>query len=249
MRRVTLAEVPCDTPYRQVRIEPHPERSGPDGHSTIECSKLDLLATLGILRSVAGQSEPIVLHQELPFEVVVNTACAGLPIEARLRQELLAEDNLVGRQRRVSDHLSVVIDAITQLGSEGARRRIPAQLIARRFELSGNTCERIRPIEKQALHRLRRRIEGRLPTRDRYDRMRAWRNDLACRSSSASESCATRRKRRANERDATAFPSPVCPNPSPRWTFRSVAPRMLPTQTHPDAEGDEPDDSTPTQSS
>jgi hypothetical protein len=59
-----------------------------------------------------------VLHQELPFGVVVNTACAGLPIEARLRQELLAEDDLIGRHRRVSDHLSVVIDAITQLGSE-----------------------------------------------------------------------------------------------------------------------------------
>jgi hypothetical protein len=118
LRRVTLAEVPCDTPYRQVRIEPHPERSGADGHSSIERSKLDLLATLGILRSVAGQSEPILLHQELPFEVVVNTACAGLPIEARLRQELLAEDDLIGRLRRVSDHLSVVIDAITQLGSE-----------------------------------------------------------------------------------------------------------------------------------
>ena len=114
--RVSMAEVPCDTAYRQVRVEPRPERPGADDVSTLERSKLDLLATLGILRSVAGQGEPIVLHQNLPFEVVVNTACAGLPIEAPLRQELLAEDDLLGRQRRVSDQLSVVLDAITQLG-------------------------------------------------------------------------------------------------------------------------------------
>jgi hypothetical protein len=83
----------------------------------IEESKLDLLATYGILRSVAGTGETLVLHQDLPFEVVVNTTSAELPIEASLRQQLLAEDDLIQRQQLAADYLSAVIDAISQLGA------------------------------------------------------------------------------------------------------------------------------------
>jgi len=115
--RVSIVEVPCDTPYRQVRLESRPEQRVAGDSSAIEESKLDLLATYGILRSVAGKDEAVVLHQDLPLEVVVNTTSAGLPIEASLRQLLLAEDDLVERQHLAADYLSAVIDAISQLGA------------------------------------------------------------------------------------------------------------------------------------
>ena len=54
---------------------------------------------------------------DLPFEVVVNTTSAELPIEASLRQQLLAEDDLIQRQHLAADYLSAVIDAISQLGA------------------------------------------------------------------------------------------------------------------------------------
>lgn len=119
LERVALTEIPCDTPYRQVRIESRPEAQGSDDPAVIERSKLELLATLGILLSVAKQAVPVVLDQDLPFEVVVNKACAGLPVESGLRQELLAEDDLIGRQRLVSHHLGDVIETVAKLSLEG----------------------------------------------------------------------------------------------------------------------------------
>jgi Lon protease-like protein len=116
LRRVELTEIPCDTPYRQARIRPRPELPGSEEPTVIERSKLELLATLGILLSVAKQAVPVVLDQDLPFEVVVNKACAGLPVESSLRQELLAADDLVSRQKLVSHHLNDVIETVAKLG-------------------------------------------------------------------------------------------------------------------------------------
>jgi Lon protease-like protein len=114
--RVSMVEAPCDTPYRQVRIEPRPERPGSDDPSVLEQSKLELLGTLGILLNTANAKVPIVLNQAIPLEVLINKACAGLPIDASARQRLLAEDDLLGRQRRVSDHLAELIGSISQTG-------------------------------------------------------------------------------------------------------------------------------------
>ena len=49
------------------------------------------------------------------FEVLVNKACAGLPIAASARQRLLAEDDLMGRQRGLSNHLAAVIRAVAEM--------------------------------------------------------------------------------------------------------------------------------------
>jgi len=114
--RVSIAEVPCDTPYRQVRVKARPERQGTDDPVVIERSKLELLATLGLLLSAAQTGFPVVLSQELPYEVVVNQVCAALPVGVSLRQRLLAEDELLGRKRLLSEHLDNVIETIVQLG-------------------------------------------------------------------------------------------------------------------------------------
>lgn len=116
LHRVSIAEVPCDTPYRQVRIKARPERQGTDDPTVIERSKLELLATLGLLLSAAQTGFPVVLSQVLPYEVVVNQVCAALPVGASLRQRLLAEDELLGRQRLLTEHLDNVIETIADLG-------------------------------------------------------------------------------------------------------------------------------------
>ena len=117
LHRVSMVEVPCDTPYRQVRIKARPERAGTDDPVVIEQSKLELLATLGLLLSAAQTGFPVVLSQELPLEVVVNQVCAALPVRASVRQRLLAEDELLGRQRLLSEHLDHVIDTIAESSS------------------------------------------------------------------------------------------------------------------------------------
>jgi hypothetical protein len=112
---VSIAEVPGDTPYRRVQVESRPERTGTDDASVIAEAGLEMLASYGVLRNMIRGDEPFVLHQDLPFDVVVNQVCTGLPIDASLRQRLLSEDSLIDRQRLGLDYLSTVIDALTWL--------------------------------------------------------------------------------------------------------------------------------------
>jgi Lon protease-like protein len=115
LARMSLAEVPADTPYRQVHIEARPERTGTNDASVINEARLELLASYGMLRSMVHGNEPLVLQPDLPFEVVVNTACASLPIDASLRQRLLSEDSLIDRQRLGLEYFSTVIEAVSWL--------------------------------------------------------------------------------------------------------------------------------------
>jgi Lon protease-like protein len=117
LQRVSITEVPRDTPYRQVRAKACPEHLEEDDLEAAENAKLEVLGTLGILVSIARGEAPLVLDQEQPFEVVINKACAGLPIPAVLRQKLLDEGNLMERYRRLSKHLDAVIESISREGS------------------------------------------------------------------------------------------------------------------------------------
>lgn len=115
LERISMTEVQADTPYRQVRIEPLPERTGSSDLSIIDEARLELLASHGMLRSMVQGNEPLVQYQDLPFEVVVNTACSGLPIEAGLRQQLLREETLLDRQRLAGEYFTSVIEAMNWL--------------------------------------------------------------------------------------------------------------------------------------
>jgi Lon protease-like protein len=117
LRRVAISEVLCDTPYRQVRIEPRPERLGVEDPSRLEKAKLGLLASLGVLLSASRQPAPILLDQGVPFEVAVNQACSVLPMDPDMRQMLLADDDLLTRHQRVSRHLADIIEMVAQLGT------------------------------------------------------------------------------------------------------------------------------------
>jgi Lon protease-like protein len=113
LERVSLTETLRDTPYRQVQVEPRPERTGTDDSSLIAEARLELLASYGMLRSMVLGNEPLVLHQDLPFEAFVNKACDSLPIEAPLRQRLLGKDSLIDRQRLGLEYFSTVIETLS----------------------------------------------------------------------------------------------------------------------------------------
>jgi Lon protease-like protein len=115
MERMSLAEVAVTTSYRQVQVEARPEKTGTNDASIIHEARLELLASYGMLRSMVRGSEPLVLRQELPFEVLVNTACASLPVDASLQQELLREDTLIGRQRLGLELFSTTIEMLSWL--------------------------------------------------------------------------------------------------------------------------------------
>lgn len=121
LERVSLVEVPGDALYRQVRVEPRPERTGTEDAGAIAEARLELMASYGILRGMIIENEPLALHQGLPFEVVVNTACAGLPIEASARQRLLTEDSLMERQRLGLEYLSSIIELLSSLHTPRSR--------------------------------------------------------------------------------------------------------------------------------
>jgi len=67
LERMFLAEVPVDTSYRQVRVEPRPEQTGTNDAAVISKARLELLASYGMLRSMVRKNEPLVLQQDLPF--------------------------------------------------------------------------------------------------------------------------------------------------------------------------------------
>lgn len=121
LERVSIAEVPGDTTYRCVRIESRPERMGTSDAGVISEARLEMLASYGILRSMADRNEPFAMHPNVPFEVVVNTACANLPIDASLRQRLLKEDSLISRQRLGMEYFSSVVEAMSWLRATGER--------------------------------------------------------------------------------------------------------------------------------
>ena len=80
-------------------------------------SKLELLASLGYLMKELHESgeRPIVLDDSMPFETAVNTACAGLPLESRVRQALLEENDLVNRRDRVAELIQELLATLLRL--------------------------------------------------------------------------------------------------------------------------------------
>lgn len=121
--RIRLGEVVRDTPYRLVRYVPLPERPIAVGDPEIQRAKLDLLASHGcLLRELTGTELPgFVLDETIPFEAAVNGACAGLPSEPSVRQDLLELDDLVDRYRRAAGMLDEVLQRVLHLKSLRSR--------------------------------------------------------------------------------------------------------------------------------
>ena len=120
--RVRLGEVVRDAPYRLVRFEEFPEPPVDEGDPEVRRAKLDLLASqVCLVRELTGNDHPsLVLDERMSFETAVNGACASLPAEPRVRQALLALDDLMERRRRVSASLEEILTRVIALKSKGA---------------------------------------------------------------------------------------------------------------------------------
>lgn len=123
LARVGLGEVVQDTPYRLVRAHLLPETPANESLDAVRTAKLDLLASHGCLvrelTDTLGQG--IILDDRIPFETAVNGACANLPVDARIRQALLEEHDLVRRQRRASEILNEVLERVLRLKAMRSR--------------------------------------------------------------------------------------------------------------------------------
>ena len=58
---------------------------------------------------------PLVLDESVSFSTAVNSACAGLPVDAGLRQRLLEEDDLMFRQRLALEVLDRVLTRLLEM--------------------------------------------------------------------------------------------------------------------------------------
>jgi len=121
LSRVRLGEVLKEAPYRLVRADEIPERPVNEGDPAIRSKKLDLLASqLCLVRELTGSDHPrLVLDERMSFETAVNGACASLPAEPSVRQELLTLDDLVERHRRVATMLDELLQRVIALKSKG----------------------------------------------------------------------------------------------------------------------------------
>ena len=119
LQRADLGEVVRERPYRLVRMRPLTETAVDDASPEIQSAKLDLLASHGcLIRELSSSGEEqVVLDDRMPLETVVNGACANLPVEASMRQELLEEDDLRRRLSRVSELLDELLERVLRLKS------------------------------------------------------------------------------------------------------------------------------------
>lgn len=127
LRRVRLHQVDCSTPFLQASETALPELEPRGAGQALEVASLDLLASLSLLQSLAQRGRPpLPVRPDLPFEVIVNAACAGLPVEPDLRQSLLEEDELYRRYERVSELVGALVDALSRLELlEGESKALP----------------------------------------------------------------------------------------------------------------------------
>ena len=117
LTRVLLGEVVRNAPYRVVRVRQLPETGVDENAPEIRSAKLDLLASHGCLLTelMPDQGRGVVLDERIPFEAVVNGACANLPVDPAVRQSLLEKGSLSERHRLASRILDEVLERIFRL--------------------------------------------------------------------------------------------------------------------------------------
>ena len=115
--RVRFTELPTDKPYRLAMAESLPEGEVDEESDDVRQDKLDLLSSYGYLvHELQNEtSAPLVLDESASFVSAVNMACARLPVEPGIRQELLEIDDLCARHRRATAILQGVLEAVLRL--------------------------------------------------------------------------------------------------------------------------------------
>jgi Lon protease-like protein len=103
LRRADLYEIPSGRPFRLARVAPRPEPTVDESDPRLQRAKVDLLASQGyLMREIAAEPPPsIILDERMSFVAAVNGACANLPVDAAVRQQLLEVDDPIARHDRV----------------------------------------------------------------------------------------------------------------------------------------------------
>lgn len=123
IERVELVEIPSDQPYRLAQALPLPESGGIEDDPRTRQAKLDLLATHGcLMRELSAERHPnIAMDDRLPYSAAVNGACANLPVDASVRQELLEVQDLDARRKRALSLTEQVLKKVLSLRSANRR--------------------------------------------------------------------------------------------------------------------------------
>jgi len=104
--------------FRVVEVEPLAETSADERTEDVRRAKLEILASHGTLLQEMMQKDveagSLFLDQTIPFEKVVNGACANLPVDPEVKQSLLEESDLMARQSRVSSLLTEVLERVLE---------------------------------------------------------------------------------------------------------------------------------------
>ena len=128
--RARLREIPSDRPYRMATVDSLPEIAVDDNDPEVLRAKLDLLAAQGMVRrEISGEENGhVIVDDRLSFAAAVNGACANLPVDTAIRQELLEVDDPLARQRRALDRMNEVLTKILEIKARQAERDEPSLL-------------------------------------------------------------------------------------------------------------------------
>ena len=115
--RARLSEIPSDRPYRMATVDTLPEIAVDENDPEVLRAKLELLASQGLLlQEISGEGDAQrILDDRLSFSAAVNGACANLPVDTAIRQELLEVDDPLARHRRALDRMNEVLTKILEI--------------------------------------------------------------------------------------------------------------------------------------
>jgi Lon protease-like protein len=106
--RVRIDRVVSEFPYLSARVQSQPEHPFPEDDPLVQVEKRALLELLGRVRALAAQSAGAGTPSVLPdlasdtdYATVVNTLCMWCGAKGVERLDLLAEDSVIERGRRV----------------------------------------------------------------------------------------------------------------------------------------------------
>lgn len=116
LQRVRFEELRSERPYRMAHLVPLPEEVVDESNPEIEKDKLEILAAQGFLiRELSRENAPgLPLNDRIGYEAAVNGACANLPSDPIVRQQLLEEDDITLRHSTALSLINAVIQKILE---------------------------------------------------------------------------------------------------------------------------------------
>jgi Lon protease-like protein len=117
--RVRFHKVVSEFPYRSARVELLPQHPYPDDDPLIQLEKRALADAFDrLLATMASESSEARVDRDVRYELLVNTICMASDLSAQERLDLLAQDSLVERGRRIRERIERRLREGTARGPE-----------------------------------------------------------------------------------------------------------------------------------